>query len=229
MAERAAILHKKLKKLTREVSEQEISQHLFELALEFEKARELLSGDTDWRRNGNDALEGAISRILDVVEDVEEVADLFLDSGQSISIKRRSEISSKMRLFPHKDPSAGKVLAFALSQMSRVVELFTGPSFQDMLKNFSHQVRNHLEKLLWHMQITLAIGRSDFNPLVQFIKESDGWVNIEFDLGGEESSLTSTDELDVWENMEFDLDEDCEVTSLTGSEGEITEFLDVKV
>ncbi|KAI4318102.1 hypothetical protein L6164_025910 [Bauhinia variegata] len=55
MAERVDILHKKLKKLAREVSEQEISQHLFELALESEKASELLSGDTYWRRNGDDA------------------------------------------------------------------------------------------------------------------------------------------------------------------------------
>ncbi|KAI4318099.1 hypothetical protein L6164_025907 [Bauhinia variegata] len=109
-----------------------------------------------------------------------------------------------MRQFLQKDARSGKVLPFALDRISGFIGQFTGPSFLDMLKNFSDQVCSHLKRLLW--QIALEDGHSDFNLVVQFRDELDGWVKIV-----EVSCVES------------------ELTSLLGCKGEIIEVVGVKL
>ncbi|KAI4318071.1 hypothetical protein L6164_025880 [Bauhinia variegata] len=202
MAERVDNLLKKLNECAKVVPK-EISPHLLKMGKVFEQALQHLSGDIEWRRESNDALEKQISRIIDLVQAVEYIIDWYFLQGQSI-FTRKSEIYFKMRQFLHKDARSGKVLPFALDRISGVVGQFTGPSFLDMLKNFSDQVCSHLKRLLW--QIALEDGHSDFNLMVQFRDELDGWVKIV-----EVSCVES------------------ELTSLEGSKGETIEFVGVKI
>ncbi|KAI4318070.1 hypothetical protein L6164_025879 [Bauhinia variegata] len=192
MAVRVHLLCKKLKKLAEEKSVQEISPHLLKMGTEFERLLQALSiPDVELRRENDVALGRAISKILNLVQAVEDITDSYSHMGQSISPR----IYYMMRQFLHKHGGTGNILG----RMSSVIQPISGPSFPDMLKNFSELVCSLLEKLVWQIEIIIEIGDSaDFNFIVQFNAELDGWENIEFDIG--------------------------EVTSLAGSEADINEF-----
>ncbi|KAI4318079.1 hypothetical protein L6164_025887 [Bauhinia variegata] len=77
---------------------EEISPHLLKMGKVFEQALQPLSGDIEWRRESNDALEKLISQIIDLVQAVEDIIDSYYLQGQVI-FTRKSEIYYEMRQF----------------------------------------------------------------------------------------------------------------------------------
>ncbi|KAI4318101.1 hypothetical protein L6164_025909 [Bauhinia variegata] len=181
MAAPVDVLCKKLKKLAKEKSEEEISPHLLKMRTEFERLLQALSiPDVELRRENDVALGRAISQILNLVQAVEDITDSYSHTGQSLS-QRKSLICYMMRQFLHKHGGTGNILG----RMSSVIQPISGSSYPDMLKNLCELVCSLLEKLVWQIQISMEIGDSaDFNFIVQFNDELDGWENIEFDIGG---------------------------------------------
>ncbi|KAI4318087.1 hypothetical protein L6164_025895 [Bauhinia variegata] len=181
MAVRVHLLCKKLKKLAEEKPKEEISPYLLKMGTELERLLQALSiPDVELRRENDVALGRAISQILNLVQAVEDITDSYSHTGQSLS-QTKSLIYCMMRQFLHKHRATGNILR----RMSSVIQPISGSSFPDMLKNFCELVCSLLEKLVWQIQICMEIPDSaNFNFIVQFNYELDGWENIEFDIGG---------------------------------------------
>ncbi|KAI4318081.1 hypothetical protein L6164_025889 [Bauhinia variegata] len=89
MAAPVYLLCKKLKKLAEEKPEEEISPHLLKMATEFERLLQALSIPiVELRRENDVALGKAISQILALVEEVEDITDSYSHTGQSLSDRK---------------------------------------------------------------------------------------------------------------------------------------------